>query len=130
MAETGFKWQVTPGQAFQELYDAYTNTLFTTGARIMTRRAEEIEVWAQENAPWSDVTREARRTLHTETEFNPAIIGSIRLAHGVPYGLWLEIAHGGRWAIITKAIDHWGPIVWKDMQRMMNLGLITAGEIE
>lgn len=121
-----FQWQVTPGQAFDEMYRAYTRTLFTTGARVMQARADEMTAWARSNAPWTDRTGEARRTLHTIVEHNPQVLGTIILRHGADHGLWLEIAYGGRWAIIAPAIDHWGPIIMKDIQKMMNLGIIAG----
>jgi hypothetical protein len=96
----------------------------------MVKRAADMEAWAKDNAPWTDRTGAARRELHTEVEENPGTIGTIVIAHGVEHGLWLEIAYGGRWAIITRTIDHWGPVLWKDMQNMVNLGLISVGEGE
>lgn len=123
--DEGFKWSVTPGQAFDELFENYTSAIFTTGGRIMLRRAAEMEQWGKDNAPWRDVTGAARAGLSAEVETNPGTIGTIRFKHGVPHGLWLEIANGGRYAIVTKVIDHFAPVVWNDIQRMMNLGLVS-----
>lgn len=130
MAEEGFKWEVTPGQAFADLFKAYTNTLFVSGARIGTTRASQIQEWMQANAPWEDITGIARNSLYAVPEQDAVRVAQITVGYGyqAPHGLWLEIAYGGKWAIITKTIDYWGPIVWKDIQNMMNLKLITAGE--
>lgn len=130
MPEEGVKWEVTPNQAFADLFKAYTNTLFVSGARIGVSRASEIEAWMKQNAPWQDITGIARESLYAVAEQDAVRVAQITVAYGyqAPHGLWLEIAYGGKWAIITKTIDRWGPVVWKDIQNMMNLGLITAGD--
>lgn len=128
--ETGFKWEVTPGQAFADLFKAYTNTLFVSGARIGAARAEEMEAWMKANAPWQDITGIARNSLYAVAEQDPVRVAQITVGYGyqAPHGLWLEIAYGGKWAIITKTIDRWGPVLWRDIQNMMNLGLISSGD--
>jgi hypothetical protein len=127
-----FKWEVTPGQAFEEMFDQYTNAIFVTGGRVITKRAADMKAWMQLNAPWTDRTGRARRSLDAVAEQNPGTVGQITVMHGpdVPYGLWLEIANGGRYAIIAPTIDHWGPVIMRDIQRIINLGLISAGDIE
>lgn len=125
MTQSGFKWVKTPETAFDELYNAYTNTLFTVGGRVVSSYANRMEIWAKQNAPWTDRTGMARAGLRAIPEQNPGIVGEIFLTHSVPYGIWLEISYGGRWAIISKAVDYWGPIVWRGIQGMMNLGLIS-----
>lgn len=130
MAEEGFTWQKTPERAFSELFEAYTKTLFVSGARIGANRAAEIQSWMQKNAPWQDITGIARNSLYAVAETNPAIVAQITCAYGyqAPHGLYLETSYGGRWGIIPRTIDTWGPIVWKDIQGMMNLKLITSGD--
>jgi hypothetical protein len=128
MAEEGFKWIVTPGQAFDELWSAYTNTLFQAGARVANSRATEMEAWMKQNAPWTDRTGIARQSLYADAEQDAVRVAAIRVGYRpeAPHGLWLEIAYGGKWAIITRTIDRWGSVVWKDIQNMMNLGLISS----
>lgn len=49
----------------------------------------------------------------------------LRFEHGradiIPYGIWLEIAHQGRFNIIKRSLDHWGPILMRRLQRIANL---------
>lgn len=125
MAETGFKWDVTPELAFSQLFERYTNTIFLSGRRVAARRAEEAEQWMKENAPWEDRTGAARAGLHVDVLESPGVLAELVFAHseGVPYAVWLEIAHGGRFAIIAPAIDYWGPRFMQDVQRIVNLGL-------
>lgn len=121
----GFKWEVDPTDVFPQMAEKYTQAVFQSGNRIAYERAEDMEQWAKEKAPWQDRTTDAREFLSATVE-ETGPIGTIVLSHGVPYGLWLEIAHQGNYAIIAPAIDYWAPIVMRDIQRMMNLGLLST----
>lgn len=119
----GFKWDVPPDAIFPEMANNYTQAIFQSGRQIAYDRAEDMEAWAKQNAPWTDRTGDARERLHATVE-ETGPIGTIVLAHGVEYGLQLEIRNGGAYAIIAPAIDMFAPIVMRDLQRMMNLGLV------
>ena len=76
--------------------------------------AAQAEARMRATARWTDRTGAARGSL-TAT---PELIGRamrLRLAHGVPYGIWLEVANDGRYAIIQPT-QRWiatqvGPVV-------------------
>lgn len=120
-----FRWEVPPDLAFPQLVERYTNTIMLTGRRVANQRAEEAAQWMKDNAVWEDRTGAARAGLHVEVREGPAVLAELVFAHGenVPYGVWLEIAHGGNFAIIAPAIDYWGPRLMQDIQRIVNLGL-------
>lgn len=63
---------------------------------------------AKRNAPWTDRTGDARRTLHAkyETQIQSASIAivDVFLIHGVDYGIFLELANSGRFAIIHDTL--------------------------
>lgn len=69
--------------------------------------ALQLQNFARENRRWTDRTGHARQRLH-------GYVGSIpegyriTLAHGVDYGLWLELANEKRFAIIPQAIAYVG----------------------
>lgn len=121
----GLKWDVTPYQAFTDLVENYAQSLFSTGRFIAYTRAAEMQSWMQSNAPWTDRTGDARASLFATVYDDGGTIIQIRIGHGVDYGVWLEIAHGGRWAIIAPTVDHFAPIIGRDIQRMVNLGLVA-----
>lgn len=76
----------------------------------------------KENAPWQDQSGDARALLSaTATPVRPGI-SEIRLAHGVSYGLFLEIAHQGRYAILPQTVDNFSRVLKNDMKRLANLG--------
>lgn len=114
----GFKWIVAPNQTIPQMAEAYTRAIFQAGGRLAQQNAQEMEAWAKQNAPWQDRTGNARAGLHATVEGTGGI-GTIVLSHGVPYGLWLEIANGGRYAIIAQAIDVFGAKLMDDLQRML-----------
>ncbi len=120
-----FSWSVPPTEVFPEGYRNYTQALFVTGRRVADARAEEAEAWMKAEAPWNDVTGKARAGLHVDVNQAPAVLAELTFAHGedVPYGIWLEIANGGRFAIIAPAVDYWGSRLMQDVQRIVNLGL-------
>lgn len=114
----GFSWQVSPEQALPAVADAYINDV-TKAVRVLARRyAPEIETWMKRNAPWTDRTGNARQTLHSEVE-ELVNVTVITFAHGMDYGRYLELSHGGRYAIIGPALDHFAPLIWRDVMALM-----------
>jgi hypothetical protein len=94
---------------------------------VAEARAAEMEQWAKANAPWQDRTGNARAGLSAVPKDSPGVVAEVIISHGVDYGVWLEIANGGRYAIVAKTIDTFGPLMMRDMQRIMNLKLATSG---
>lgn len=72
--------------------------------------APQIEADMKTQAPWTDRTGNARNGLAARA-FRSADTMGIVLYHQVPYGIWLELANGGRYAVIGPAIDRWTPRV-------------------
>lgn len=62
---------------------------------------------AQENRKWTDRTGQARQRLNS---YVGAISNGYRitLAHGVDYGIWLELANEKRFAIIPQTLEYVG----------------------
>ena len=69
--------------------------------------ANKLEAYAKENARWQNRTGDARRRLKGSTE---QVKNGYRLslAHGVDYGIWLELAMERRYAIIEETIQKVG----------------------
>lgn len=64
-----------------------------------------IETYAKENASWVDRSGNARQTLHAFVETLARNTVALYLAHGMDYGIWLEIANGGAYAIIWDTLS-------------------------
>lgn len=69
--------------------------------------AEKLESYAKENRPWRDRSTDARKRLNCKVE-RTATGYRLVLAHGVPYGVWLELAHEKKYAIIEPTITFVG----------------------
>lgn len=65
--------------------------------------ATNLEDYMKQNAPWTDRSGQARRTLSAKNSKIPNGI-KITLAYGVNYGASLEMAHEKRYAIIEPTI--------------------------
>lgn len=69
--------------------------------------AQKLEANAKENARWQDRTGDARRRLKGDSSLMSNGY-KLRLAHGVGYGIFLEMAHERRFAIIDDTIRYVG----------------------
>ncbi len=67
-------------------------------------QAKRLESYAKKDAPWTDRTGMARKSLNAITSKTNTGI-RITLAHGVDYGIWLELANEKRFAIIKPTIE-------------------------
>jgi hypothetical protein len=83
-------------------------------------KASEIEAKMKMNRPWTDRTGMAKTTLNAKVSQPNANTVRITLAHGVDYGIWLEIAHNKNWSIIGPTIEQEGPKITNDLQNLMN----------
>lgn len=69
--------------------------------------ALKLQNYAKKHRRWTDRTGQARQRLHGYVDSIPEGY-RISLAHGVDYGIWLELAHGRRFSIIPETIDKVG----------------------
>lgn len=69
--------------------------------------ALQMQNFAKENRRWTDRTGHARQRL-TGTVGKIENGYRITLAHGVDYGIWLELANEKRYSIIPQTIEYVG----------------------
>lgn len=80
--------------------------------------AKKMEGWMRNDAPWTDRTGDARKRLTGEaSEVSNGI--QIALAHGVEYGIWLEMSNEQKYAIIEPTIRLRGPEVIQGYQGLL-----------
>jgi hypothetical protein len=72
---------------------------------VVRQYAPQVEATAKRNAPWHDRTGNARSGLRGVAEAPHNGPYKIILAHGVPYGIYLEVRWSGRLGIINKTIS-------------------------
>ena len=83
-------------------------------------KAQELEFKMKENRPWTDRTNMAKTRLSAKVSQPSKDIIRITLAHGVDYGIWLELAHEKNYAIIAPTIKEEAPRVIEDLGDLMS----------
>ena len=71
--------------------------------------------WMKANAPWHDDTGAARASLNA-TAHSSGSSHELLLAHGVSYGIWLEIAHNRKYQILASAQRHMANKIMSDIK--------------
>lgn len=82
--------------------------------------ALKLEAHAKDKAPWTDRTGEARKRLKGSVERTSPTIYRIKLAHGVDYGKWLELAHAKRFATIAPTINLKSQEIFNGLDRLFD----------
>lgn len=117
----GFEWERPPEQAFGEMADAYAAAVHQNVVRLAERYTDKIETWMKQNAPWTDRTGQTRAALYSDVldMTNEAVV--LILGHGEEKpGIFLELANAGRYSVVFPALDHFLPLIWRDIQAMLN----------
>lgn len=71
---------------------------------ILDTGCTKLKSYAQTNARWTNRTGDARRLL--DSDYITTATGfRLRLAYGVDYGIWLELANEKKYSIIPETID-------------------------
>jgi hypothetical protein len=112
-----WRWEQSPAVWIRGAGE-YERRVYTAIYTICLRRAPEIQNWMRSNAPWTDRTGNARQGLNTQIEGSREEI-ALLFAHGVFYGIFLELRNSGHYAVVNPALDHWGPIIWQDVLAVM-----------
>lgn len=72
--------------------------------------SQRLTNYAKQNAKWEDRTGNARQALYSVVEDANGRV-TIYLSHGMDYGVYLELLHQGRFAIILATLEaHYQPI--------------------
>lgn len=79
----------------------------------MESGAERAQQYAQSHAPWSDITGMARAGLTGYVEMDGLEV-VLNLEHSVDYGIWLEVANEGRFAIIMPTLELLAPEILRE----------------
>lgn len=115
----------TTGSAGGTFRDTLTPGIGAHGPVVVAAVHREMRAWAQDalaymraNAPWTDRTGDARAGLGFAID-EGLTEATVTLYHSVSYGVWLEIALGGRYAIIVPTIETMGPQLMHRLEAML-----------
>lgn len=73
--------------------------------------AREMEGYAKLNAPWTDRTGKARRTMAGFVQWDEGGDLLVGIAGHMPYSPDLELRYGGRYAILVPTVDSYAPTI-------------------
>lgn len=79
--------------------------------------APQAEQYMKNNAKWTDRTGAARSGLGAKPQLGANSV-AIVLYHSVPYGIWLEVRWGGKYAIIEPTIHSMAPLFLQAIARL------------
>lgn len=106
--------------------DALTSSLGKmsdkVGAAVLmyaATQASQMQAYMITNHKWVNRTFMAEKTLSAVVSQPNVNTVRITLAHGVEYGIWLELAHEKNYAIIQPTLNVYGPRVVEDMNNLM-----------
>jgi hypothetical protein len=105
--KSGLVWQTPPSALATNLF-AWLDKVEAAVEAVARLLASEMEAEAQSGAPWQDRTGNARKGLRGSVERDAAgRIVRAYLTHGpgIDYGVYLELKHGGRFAVIWPTIQ-------------------------
>lgn len=83
-------------------------------------KASELQGKMKLNRPWTDRTGMAKALLNAKVSQPNKDTVRITLAHGVDYGIWLELAHEKNYAIIAPTVRDEGPRIVEDLNNLMS----------
>ena len=83
-------------------------------------KANELEALMKANRKWTDRTGMAKVRLNASISEPDENTIRITLAHGVEYGIWLELANEKNFAIIAPTLSQQGPRVIEGLNDLMN----------
>ena len=104
MAISIAKWVVKPTVLQTRFERDYLKRVQFAVDQVAVYFAVKLMDDAKANATWVDRTGRARAGLQTFTDRLSQNLVSIYLTTQAPYGKWLELARGGRYAIIMPTI--------------------------
>lgn len=94
----------------------YNNRIMWAVKQVAQYWAAVLEEYAKANRPWTDRTANAVQSLHSYVEELSGDTVRLYLSHGVDYGIFLEVKHAGRYAIIWPTIQRHLPAIRQMLQ--------------
>ena len=106
--------------ALKKNIDKMSDKLGAVVLMYSATKASELQAKMKINRPWTDRTGMAKATLNAKVSQPSPTIVRITLAHGVDYGIWLELAHEKNYAIIAPTVREEGPRIVSDLDDLMS----------
>lgn len=120
MATSGFRWVKPPEAELIPAIEAYGDRVLAAVRAVADYAAQKMQGEMRQGAPWEDRTGNARSGLFSVAEQLAEDTVTIWLSHGhtINYGVFLELAHGKRYAVIMPTIQANLPVIEGMLQRI------------
>ena len=82
--------------------------------------AANMENYGKVNKRWQDITGNARAGLHGGYFWENTEVLKTFIAHSADYGVYLELANDGKYAILQPTINKFKDTWFKSIERVMN----------
>lgn len=117
--QTAAVW-VRPPSVLSEAFRQYGERVVVAVNALAKYLAGRIQGDLRASATWTDRTGNARSGLFSIAEQAAGDVVSIYLSHGftVNYGKWLELANGGKYAVIMPTLQRWLPEIERQLQAL------------
>ena len=112
---SGFRLDMTPILAGMVKLEAKKKAGLTAFAEAA---GKTFEAYAKGNYPWTDRTHTASKRLKGGYEWRGDDI-RVTIEQGVDYGVYLEYAHGAKYAILAPTIQACSAKVLKSLNRIL-----------
>jgi hypothetical protein len=121
---TGFKWIKPPEAELIPNLNAYGARVMVAVKAVADYIAQKTQAEMRQGAPWEDRTGNARSGLFSVVD--PSSVSAatdlvtIYLSHGqtIYYGMFLELAHGKKYAVVMPTIEANLPVIEGMMKRI------------
>lgn len=102
-----FRWVKAPSDEIIPNLRRYGERVNVAVRAVADYWAQQVQTDMRQSAPWEDRTGNARTGLFSLTEEGAGDLVTIYLSHGhtVYYGVFLELAHGKRYAVIMPTLQ-------------------------
>lgn len=117
MSTITLTWDVPP-DALAAGVRAYGDRVLRAVERTAEIIRPRVEAYARTSAPWTDRTGNARSGLTGTVAVAEGLV-LIYLAHTVEYGIYLELARGGTYAVIWPAVEAVLPEVFATLRALL-----------
>jgi hypothetical protein len=104
--------RVKGGDRVLRFVNQYPNRFRAVARRVLEDQAAIIEQRMKDEHVWENRSGDAERELRCRL-FDDGKVLRLRASHGVPYGIHLETAHQGRYAILQPTVRSQWPTALK-----------------
>lgn len=108
--------KINHSNLYQGMDELKTKTMVALLMGAQTE-AMRLESYMKKNRPWTDRTENAKASLRVQVSQLSDTVLRMTLSHGVEYGIWLELAHGKKCAIVAPTIEKEGPKVFQRLSK-------------